>query len=1840
MLPLDVSPVATFLVGLAERRPSGTVSLVARALHLSNGEIAEISAAPGDPSLGEFLVQSERLSAAAVSEVAAHAKSANIGFDAALLATDKLSKPELKSLLRACWLDRFVRELRAARAQPKLVPTLDATQRVNPHGTHPTPLLSFVLDAWTRLSVDSDAAAVGMRIDFRLVWVPGPLQADAQRWAALPELQERPVVSAVLGRVPAAAAEIAALVRAGFVKLVPPGAQPVRQRSRKETLPPPPPRLSTLADLPSLPSPAARQPSAPKLLAVDTAPPPPAALASLQPSLPSAPLRPSARSSQTLPAVAPITATPMFSPPTAAAAPSLQPAARSTKSFPALAGFSPLPVPPMAAAAAALSLRPSPRPATPLPAATSRAPRLQLQPGGAGVEIEPIPDVQLTRWPATRDPIHDPLRDLELKVAELEEQNAPGNERARAFIQLAALWQSRIGSLEHATRALREAAAADPDNTQVLLQTARQCGALGQLSLALAYARAVAYTADAPADRAAGHRALADLHAAQGDSDNCLEALSEAGAEDPENPEPHELLAQLHFERGQVSLAVAHATRAAAGFTGRTAKRALGWHALAYAWDPSDPAIAESYRHALDAGGHIDAAVAVSAETARNARTPEARRQLRMDTAQFARARGRSDLAADLLLEIFDDDPTCHEIYGQLDADWSQPGLTWEHCALLESIARVCPRAQKQRWWTRYAQLLSELPGLTEIGGRALAIAQQFARDAAAAEAEIAAIIEDLEARLADATDQPQEGALLDELCGWQLLGGDLRRVVSCTLRQAALQPNDPLAAARLWRATALRKDSVLSPEALTWLARTQSGAVQVRSLSALAREHEALGDFAVALECAEATLASQPSAADAAIVVLRHAHRLSPPRAAALLTELRPLFGCCPPLALTLAEAARAGGDRPRALSAVNELSAQMPLLLEPRLFLLELQAAHDEPGPLLAAALGLLAHSQDAGHVAKAETAVLRLVELGAIGQAARLAQHILDARCRADLAYATSAAELARASGDTELATLAFERVVSLLHGDAQLESLAGVAEHHRRRQDRVAEVRAWLRVLSLSPGQPDALTHLTRLFAESGDVGRLLVVLSIGLEAMTEPDERRQRLLDMASAAAQVGEDRERAAQYISALLHESLDDRHWLRTGLGALFVLGDSNWATEQARALCETLPADVAAIMYLWLAHRAETSAGDTALALELALEGARRFPASGELLLMAERLSLAVKDRDSAVALYSELIEGAIGDHGKRALAYRAGRWLERTGSYDEALEQYSRAFELAKTTGVAYKALERVARASRKLLPLAQAQETLAELAADDRSRLGMLRAAARTSMVDLDDPERGFRNLLKADALTQVGELDGALSEAAQRIGERDGGARERVLLELAQTREKRAQQLWDGEPKAQLLLNTARLHLHERGDPEASAATLMPLMAQELNEQVPTSLQRDSLITLAEAQIGAGRRAEALAAVERALDIAPTDREAIELRGRLTQPPAAPRPAGIPRGVLHAASNSGKPARELLLERLRARNVDAASLRALHDQARLDGATPETQIAGQILSLFDRAITPSQRPPFRGELLSPQEASRFVHGDADIELRQLTRMLWECVRAIPQLRRDPQSLGLDEAQRIRPGDRSPLAAAFARCAQLLGQGDIALYVEAEAPSAVEVWPTHPPCLVARADFSHGPAQMFGLAQCMVFAEPEHAVAAVLPEQEGRELLIALLGAFGPPGSAGEQRSASKDLASQLWHAVPVRVQAQLRELVRLKLPLLVYERLREEAVLSGYRAGLLASRDLRSALESFVSLQSELHGVDIHSAPGFEAACERSAGLRELIRVAFGETYLAVMQRGS
>ncbi|HEX7479886.1 MAG TPA: hypothetical protein VF331_18940 [Polyangiales bacterium] len=1840
--PLDVSPVASFLLALAERRQSGGVTVGDRRLRLQAGEVCDMAAAPGDPDFPEFLIASGRVAQERLNAARAQHGSTELSGDD-WVTRGLLTQNEWKNLRRALWLDRFVRALRLAAERGDPPPTLEP-ERTSDAGGGNVPLLRFTLDALTRLAVDGDATAVGVRLNHRLQWVDGPLTEEAKRWAALGETSDRPVVSAILARFPACAPQLAALLRTGLLRLQAPGTPGARAPSRTGTLPPPAPRLSVVPESP--PAPLTLQTHRPPLL--------------------------------------------------------------------------------------------------------PRAPRVRLDPGADGIPIESIPQVDLGGAQTTPVPLHDPLRELELRIAALEARQAPGPERARAFVELSRLWHSRIGSLEEAARALREAASADPSDPQVLQDAALHCSYLGQTELAIAYARGAIAASAISVERAAAYRLLADIHRACDDIDGCVEALSEAAAEDPSRPEAHELLSHLLSERDNLPVAVAHARLAALGWVEHDKPRAAVLYGLAYAWNPADALLADEYAALQVELGYTEAAIAVLAETARNLEQPELRKRVRLGAAQRAEAAGRKDLSAELLTELFDDEPSFDLIYAPLDEDLGQTGQQADELAMLETIATSCPHDQAPVWLARAGEIALGLPGerttALALLARALNANPTLARPmelllrAGGTRPEIQELasgdearIAQLQAQLREPLDEADELAVHAQLGALYARRPDPRAVATAALRALTIDPKHATSLSRLWRAAAALRDPALTREALALRARAKEGGrQQARALVALARHLENLGDFDAAVASADAALASDATAADAAIVLLRHAHRMEPSRAVARLTHARTLLGELPALLSAIAEAARAAADHDTQLSVLHAWCERLPYFPEARLSALDFHLTQSDPAPILAEAEALL---RDAGGpliVSRAKEAVSRLHELSAHADAARLAQRVMDELGRADAQYADEAVELARAADDPALLATALERAASTVDGAARLSRLLLLAEHHAQRGDRVGQLRALLRALAVDATCMQALEGLATLFAQSGDENRLLTVLSLSLQAQTDPAQRRQRLLDLASAAAHVGNDLPRALAYLKTLMLESAEDREGLLTSLGALFALGEPRWAIEQARVLARELPDEAGGSVYLWTARKAEVDLQDPALALELASEGARQFPAVGELLLMVERLTLPTADRTAALAVYDALIAAAIGPHGQRALHYRAGRWLERSGVPDEALAHYAQAFSLAKGAGVAFKAIERVARETGRLGPLVDAQEALAVTLRDQEAQFAMLCEAARTALHELDDPARGFALLMKADELARVGELDEQLVDAATRLGSRDAGARERALTELATTWEQRAEKAWDAEAKTQLLLHTARMHLLQRNDPAGAIRALSSALTPAVAESLPVELRAATLTTMAEALLAAGREHEAATALQSALEAVPEHPEALAVRSRLKGRPSAAKPlepsapavakpnpppsaaeppapgpaaspatstasriaiepteirdekpanlgvvstrvrrsepplrmlpsapeaaATAPELQVRQAPDAGDPraledllsvvgadpqrqaeAHSLLGQLVRADPSRTESLRQLHAGAVAQGALAEAAVTAEILALFDPSIAATQHAPFHAGLFREGELSELVEAGArGPAVRRLLALLWENARALPRFRRTLDSYDVSPRQRVSPNTDGPVAMAYARAARLLAQTDTPLYLKPKASPALTVVPTHPPAVIARADLSELPALTYRVAQCLVWAQADNALLCVLPEQEGRDLIAALLGAFGPAGSVEKLDRAGKELASALWHTVPMRTQAQMRELIAAHWIELDYDALRHRAGLSAHRAGLFVLANATQALEALTALEPSLRGVEIHSETGFQEACALSEAFSETIRSALSEPYLSLV----
>ncbi|HEX4352400.1 MAG TPA: hypothetical protein VHZ95_05785, partial [Polyangiales bacterium] len=569
------------------------------------------------------------------------------------------------------------------------------------------------------------------------------------------------MVSALLARLPACAPQLAALLRAGFAELISPGRTATQNLSRTETLPPPPPRLSMLAE-----------------------------------------------------------ATPRL----------------------------------------------TPRPDTSRPPRGSRGPRLQLDPGSVGVPIETIPLVERSVWPPAAAVPEDPLREIELA---LSERLYESSERVRAFVALSQLWQERIGSLEEATRALREAVAADPEDPALMERAALHCFRLGDGELAVRYASASAIATSEARERARRYELIALFERARGRLEPCLEALSEAAAEHPEEPGPHEAMAQLLADRDQLPLAAAHARMAASYYVVRNPERALRLHALAYVWHPTDPQLSSEYADALEWHGQPEAAVAVLAETARNLSGADRRDGLER-AARRAELHNRRDLCSELLLEIFAEDPGYSAIHERLATSLDRVGLEAEHAAWLEAIAHHSAAADRPRALARAAEALARVDGEHEASLRhlwhayrldeSILSSEQLARFAAisgelkSGPPDPIATAQTLEAKLT-AADSGEHVALLARLAALHAERGDARGLASACLRLLSIEPTHAMATARLARAALELTDPVLRREALITLGRIRTGREQGRALALLARQLENMADFDSAVTTAEAAL-------------------------------------------------------------------------------------------------------------------------------------------------------------------------------------------------------------------------------------------------------------------------------------------------------------------------------------------------------------------------------------------------------------------------------------------------------------------------------------------------------------------------------------------------------------------------------------------------------------------------------------------------------------------------------------------------------------------------------------------------------------------------------------------------------------------------------------------------------------------------------------------------------------------------------------------------------------------------------------------------------------------------
>jgi tetratricopeptide (TPR) repeat protein len=1937
---ISANPAASFLLNLALRRADGAVSLGARRVRLRGGRVAGIDPATGDESFEGFLVRSGRISQPDLAELSRSVQGSTSLLQTHLVQSGLLTQQAVREIQRSLWLDRLVRALRDVEGLERAAPILEPDRPIDDDGALVSTLY-LVLDALARIAAEGPATQIGGAREARIDWVAGPHLEHAQQWADLGELADRPTIAKVLSRAPAAAAHIAALALAGLVRLIAPGERSEPPVSRVGTLPPPPPRAFVLA--------SERPPS---LHAVSRDP--------------------------------------------------LQDVAAHV------------------------------------------LPRLRLDPGADGESVQALPEVELRFFEQPGRSHGDPLVELERRITELEAQSASGQERAAAWRSLGVLWRDKLGALDEAARAFREAVAADPSDVAILLETARLCHAIGETDLALAYARGAIGESTAPADRRAGFDAVRRMLRVRGDEEGCRALLMEELARDPEAVAAHLELADSLALRGDYAEAAVQARAAATLLAREHATRSLTVHAWAHHMQPADQATATEYAKELELSGRTRAAVAILANAAQYNQDPDPRRRAQLAAAQQAEASGRHDLASELLIDAFDAEPHFDLIHTPLDEDLGAGTNVAQHVAVLENLSVACAPEQRAHWLLRTAQRLLSLPDehregclclyaaaladpeasaalerlrqeardpdslamlahalragvaarlragreldalpvleelsslaesrlnnphlahaawtqfrrldvanshanaeVSRLAARIRALEQelQAARaalaeatpetrpdalrrliaalpdlpdhwpetlellaallrldpDAAAASAHaerIHALLADgvglalwLEERADQVTDPAQRTTFLARLAGVHARRNDPRATALACSKLLAQHPTHALGIARLVRAARRLGDLEQLQHALSLAARAApTDRERGRILATQMRHYEQAGDYDACLSCAQAALHADPEAVDAAIVTMRHSMRLLPAVALPILSRARKLLGDSRPLLELECRAAEAAGDLTQLRQLTAHWSELLPSDLAPRLLELGASLGSGDVGALEQAAEAVLALGPTPDAVQLCQLASTRLGQLGEARAATRLTLRLLDVEGRPELAEAERCTELARDAGDAWLYTQALERLSARTRGEPRQKVLVQLADHHARLGDPTGESRALMRALAIDSQDRATLDRLVGVLAAAGDTERLVAVLNLRLEATPEREERRELLLNLATVSARWQHDPQQAEYYVRTVIAENPDDAAAIRQALGALFRWTPRDQALSQCFQIADDSPATIGGGIYLWVTASVEQRFGDAGAALQIAASAARRYPGVGELLLAVERLSLARLDVKTALDTYERLMEVAVGPHGRRALHYRAGRWLERAELPERALGHYVEAFRLAPGAGVAFRAIERVAEATHNLAPLVDTYVELADQLHDVRLRLDLLGKAASLCSNGLNQPARAVDFLLQADALSDDDRFVAPLLSAVTSLRSGDPAVVDRVLETIASQWKDQAEQHWNTSAKVRGLLRLARFEWEERSDPGAALAAVELAEQAAAKEEVEAGLlaelhaMRDgparSLAPVTPSgrpvATAASRDATPPPALAPAVAPLPPTRLTAAPPARATPTPL-PSPRVTPMPSVAAATASAAPAGLAADEaelRSRAAVGDAAALVTLAERLRQDplrraeashmytrallaepwrssaleglhalslelGARATAAVTAELLSCFSPGLARPAHGLLHRDLWQAEDLNAVLRVSDGAPTERLLALIWEHAKTLTRYRRSLKDFGVSEKDQLSPELGVELVDAYTHALRTLGLNGISLFLHDNPDSTVRAVPTHPAVVVAPREPTQDAAELrFRLGQSLYLAQPHTVLLGALSEHDATELVEGFLAAFGPAERATPSSAATMQVAAQLWESVPARAQTELGELLHSASTPLSADALRRAIVLGGVRAGLYVCSDARSALLATVAdagLAAPTTRAD------FEAALRSSRACAEVLRTALSETYLASLDQ--
>jgi hypothetical protein len=300
------------------------------------------------------------------------------------------------------------------------------------------------------------------------------------------------------------------------------------------------------------------------------------------------------------------------------------------------------------------------------------------------------------------------------------------------------------------------------------------------------------------------------------------------------------------------------------------------------------------------------------------------------------------------------------------------------------------------------------------------------------------------------------------------------------------------------------------------------------------------------------------------------------------------------------------------------------------------------------------------------------------------------------------------------------------------------------------------------------------------------------------------------------------------------------------------------------------------------------------------------------------------------------------------------------------------------------------------------------------------------------------------------------------------------------------------------------------------------------------------------------------------------------------------------------------------------------------LESLYEATLADRNIVYARAVEHVLRAFDPKATALEAPALSEQIEQPDRVHALLFRDTASLATEALALVW--TGAQHMFRRDPASYGVTGLERIAPNAPTPLGRVFGGSARLLGMTRTPLFQRRSGESVtINVALLSPPALLLTGEVKNeSPALAYHMGAMLAATLPEHVLIYGAPELQVKNVLRALLAAFGPPQVGRGNLASIATLAEMLWESIPPRSQRRLRELCD-DFGSIDYDLAVGAARQAVRRAGLFVSGDLTVAVrETCADLGVSTWNLD--SPGGLAALCSSSPAVADLVRLATSPEY--------